>query len=60
MDAERGKGGGFEQRATSAWRSVRRHLPEGVAEAIRVPSKKVLRRLGLISGGKPGGSPYQR
>jgi hypothetical protein len=39
---------GFEQRVTRGWRSLRRHLPSSVAERIRVPAKKVLRRIGVI------------
>jgi len=39
---------GFERVATSAWRSVRQYLPRSVAEAIRVPAKRVLHALGLI------------
>ena len=55
---------GFERHVTSAWRSVRQHLPSRVAEAIRVPSKRVLRRLGAINDGKSRGTsaalPQQR
>jgi hypothetical protein len=40
---------GFEKRITSAWRSVRRHLPPKLAESVRVPSKRLLRRAGMIS-----------
>ena len=39
---------GFERRATSAWRAIRRYLPASVAEAIRVPAKRALHALGLI------------
>lgn len=39
---------GFERRATSAWRSIRRYLPRPVADAIRKPAKRMLRALGLI------------
>jgi hypothetical protein len=39
----------FEQRLTSTWRSLRRHIPLSSAEAIRVPAKKILRRLGVIN-----------
>jgi hypothetical protein len=39
----------FEQRLTSTWRSLRCHIPLSFAEAIRVPAKKVLRRLGVIN-----------
>jgi hypothetical protein len=39
---------GFERVVTSAWRSVRRFLPRSVAEAIRVPARRVLHALGLI------------
>jgi hypothetical protein len=38
-----------------SWRRVRRHLPPGVAEAIRVPAKRALSRAGLI--GAPARSP---
>jgi hypothetical protein len=38
----------FERVTTSAWRSVRRFLPKPVAEAIRVPARRALRKLGLI------------
>jgi hypothetical protein len=38
----------FERRATSVWRSVRRFLPERVAEAIRIPAKRALRAVGVI------------
>lgn len=30
------------------WRAVRSHLPERVAESVRVPAKRVLRRAGLL------------
>ena len=46
--AQQPKPSGFEQVATSAWRSIRRFLPNSVAEAIRVPAKRGLRSLGLI------------
>jgi hypothetical protein len=46
--AQRSMPGAFEQRATSVWRSVRRFLPERVAEAIRIPAKRALRAVGLI------------
>jgi hypothetical protein len=39
---------GFERAATSAWRSVRRFLPQSVAEAIRKPAKRALHAVGLI------------
>lgn len=39
---------GFERVATSAWRSARRYLPDQVAEAIRVPAKRALAKVGLI------------
>jgi hypothetical protein len=32
-----------------AWRATRKHLPPKVAEGIRVPAKRVLRKLGVIS-----------
>jgi hypothetical protein len=35
--------------AKRAWRATRRHLPPRVAEAIRVPTKRVLRALRLIN-----------
>jgi hypothetical protein len=60
MNAEHANASGFERRVTASWRSVRRHIPDGAAEAIRVPSKRILRRLGLISGGGRGGASYQR
>jgi hypothetical protein len=37
-----------ERVATSAWRSVRRFLPQPVAEAIRKPAKRALGAVGLI------------
>lgn len=40
---------------TRGWRTARTHLPKPVAEAIRVPSKKVLRRAGVLA--KPGAKP---
>ena len=46
--AQRSMPGGFERRATSVWRSVRRFLPERVAEVIRIPAKRALRAVGLI------------
>jgi len=46
--AQQSKLGGFERVATSAWRSIRRYLPNTVAEAIRVPAKRGLHALGLI------------
>ena len=48
MNGEKAKDGGFERRLTGAWRSIRRHLPPRVAEAIRVPAKRLLRRLHVI------------
>jgi hypothetical protein len=39
---------GFERVTTSAWRAVRRVLPASVAEAIRVPVKRAMRKLGLV------------
>ena len=39
---------GFERVTTSAWRSVRRLLPQPVAEAIRKPAKPALRAVGVI------------
>jgi glycosyltransferase involved in cell wall biosynthesis len=39
---------GFERVAASARRSLRRFLPKSVAEAIRVPTKRTLRAVGLI------------
>jgi hypothetical protein len=50
---------GFEERVTAGWRSIRRHLPDNVAESIRVPAKRVLRKVGLIGrngsgAAKPG------
>jgi hypothetical protein len=38
----------FEQRLTRTWRSLRGHIPLSSAEAIRVPAKRILRRLGVI------------
>lgn len=49
MNGEKAKDGGFERRLTGAWRSVRRHLPPRVAEAIRVRAKRLLRGLRVIS-----------
>jgi hypothetical protein len=46
--AQRPAPGAFERRATSVWRSVRRYLPNSVAEVIRLPAKRALRALGLI------------
>jgi hypothetical protein len=46
--AQRSMPTGFERVATSAWRSVRRFLPQSVAEAIRVPAKRALHAFGLI------------
>jgi hypothetical protein len=46
--AQRSAPGAFERRATTLWRSVRRYLPDSMAEAIRIPAKRVLRALGLI------------
>ena len=40
--------------AKQAWRATRKHLPPKVAEGIRVPTKRALRKLGLISGGRTG------
>jgi hypothetical protein len=40
--------GTFERVTTSAWRSIRRILPSSVAEAIRVPARRGLRKVGLI------------
>ena len=34
--------------ATRAWRAVRPRLPDRVAESIRVPAKRALRRIGLL------------
>jgi hypothetical protein len=39
----------FEQRLAATWRSLRRRIPLSSAEAIRVPAKKILRRLRVIS-----------
>ena len=39
----------LEQCLTNTWRSLRRHVPLSFAEAIRVPAKNVLRRLGMIN-----------
>jgi hypothetical protein len=42
----------LKQRVSQAlirgWRATRSHLPEPMAEAIRVPTKKVFRRVGLL------------
>jgi hypothetical protein len=38
--------------AKRTWRATRKHLPPRVAEAIRVPTKRALRKLGVISGGR--------
>jgi hypothetical protein len=38
--------------AKQTWYATSRHLPPRVAEAIRAPAKRVLRRLGLIDGGR--------
>jgi hypothetical protein len=35
--------------AKQAWRATRKVLPPQVAEAIRVPTKKALRAVGLVS-----------
>jgi hypothetical protein len=51
---------GFEERVTAGWRSIRRHLPENVAEAIRVPTKRVLRKVGLIGRNGSGGTRPSR
>jgi hypothetical protein len=40
--------------AKRTWRATRKHLPPKVAEGIRVPTKRVLRKLGVISGGRTG------
>lgn len=42
----------FEAWATKAWRATGKRLPAEVAEAIRVPAKRVLRKLGLVA--RPG------
>jgi hypothetical protein len=47
---------GFEERVTAGWRSLRRHLPDNVAESIRVPTKRVLRKIGVIGRNGSGGS----
>jgi hypothetical protein len=39
----------FERQLTSAWRTVRKRLPSGFAESVRVPAKRLLRKVGLIS-----------
>jgi hypothetical protein len=46
--AQRSTPGAFERHATTMWRSVRRYLPDRVAEAIRIPARRALRALGLI------------
>ena len=46
--AQRSTPTGFERVTTSAWRSVRRLLPQPVAEAIRKPAKPALRAVGVI------------
>jgi hypothetical protein len=38
----------LKRRAKQAWRATRKYLPDRVAEAIRVPTKRVLRQLGVI------------
>jgi hypothetical protein len=38
----------LKRRVKQAWRATRKHLPEGVAEGIRVPTKRALRALGVI------------
>jgi hypothetical protein len=40
--------------AKRTWRATRKHLPPKVAEGIRVPAKRALRKLGVISGGRSG------
>jgi hypothetical protein len=39
----------LKESAKKMWRATRKHLPPRVAEAIRVPTKRVLRKLGLIA-----------
>ena len=39
----------LKRQTKQAWRATRKHLPPKVAEAIRVPTKRVLRKLGLIT-----------
>lgn len=39
--------------AKKTWRATRKHLPLKVAEAIRVPTKRVLRKLGVIREARP-------
>ena len=39
----------LKRQTKQAWRATRRHLPDRVAEGIRVPTKRVLRKLGVIS-----------
>jgi hypothetical protein len=38
----------LKRQAKKAWRATRKHLPPKIAEAIRVPTKRALRRLGVI------------
>jgi hypothetical protein len=38
--------------AKAMWRAASKHLPPRVAEGIRVPTKRALRKLGLIGGGR--------
>ena len=40
--------------AKRTWRATRKHLPPRVAEGIRVPTKRLLRKLGLISPARTG------
>lgn len=42
----------FERRANRLWRATGKRLPKRASESIRVPTKRTLRRLGLISRGK--------
>ena len=44
----------LKERAKKMWRSARKHIPPRVAEAIRVPTKRALRALGVI---KPAPRP---
>ena len=43
----------FEAWATKVWRATGKRLPYDAAEAIRVPAKRALRKLGLVS--RPSG-----
>jgi hypothetical protein len=39
----------LKTQAKKAWRATRKHLPDKVAEGIRVPTKRMLRKIGVIN-----------